>query len=450
MKRTKFFKKIASLVLAFAMILLAIPTMQAKADETTIKVHFKNTENWSSVYAYSWDSTGTLLGAWPGTDITSTVDGDYYTATLEDYSGGSSLNIIFGDGGSVQTVDLSCDLTKGLEWWVVPSDNSTGKWACTVAASKADAEAGKSDVTTPAGPEIPENPTVKQSPVVDGNKVTFYFESTNSNNVVISGTMNNWSTDWTMTKDGNVFSYTCELEAGTYQYKYIVDGTWMTDPFNTTTADDGSGNVNSAFSVSETGSTTPDNPTTPDNSTTPDNPTVTVSPVVDGSKVVFYYESSTATKVEVFGSMNNWESGFEMTKDGNVFSYTCELDAGTYQYKFVVNGSEWIVDPVNPNTADDGLGGSNSSFEVTATSTTPEPQPSESEEPNTEADKNDTETDKNDTEVKDTEKEPSTDAPANAAPMSDGVIILISAIVTIVVVLGGFAAYMYFVKKKQA
>lgn len=342
MKRTRFFNKFAGLVLTFTMILLAIPTMQAKADETTIKVHFKNTENWSSVYAYSWDSTGTLLGAWPGTDITSTVEGDYYTAILEDYSDGSSLNIIFGDGGSVQTADLSCDLTKGLEWWVVPSDNSTGKWACTVADSKKDAEAGKSDVTTPDEPATPENPTV------------------------------------------------------------------------------------------------------------------TVSPVVDGSKVVFYYESATAAKVEVFGSMNNWESGFEMTKDDNVFSYTCELDAGTYQYKFVVNGSEWIVDPVNPNTVEDGLGGSNSSFEVTAASTTPQPQPSESEEPNTEV--KDTEvpdveakdTEVKDTEIEDTENDSTTDASANTAPMSGGMIILISAIVTIVVVLGGFAAYMYFVKKKQA
>ena len=440
MKRTKFFNKVASFVLAFAMILLAIPTMEAKAAQN-VTVHFKNTEGWSKVCAYSWNTSGELLGTWPGTDITATANGDYYTATLENYEG-DSVNIIFGDGGSVQTLDLTCDLTKGNEWWVVPSDNSTGKWGCVVATSQKDAEGGKTEVTTPTGPEIPENPTVKQSPVIDGNKVTFYFESTNSNNVVISGTMNNWSTDWTMTKDGNVFSYTCELEPGTYQYKYIVDGTWMADPFNLTTADDGSGNVNSAFSVSETGSTTPDNPTTPEN------PTVTVSPVVDGNKVVFYYESSTASKVEVFGSMNEWASGFEMTKDGNVFSYTCELDAGTYQYKFVVNGSEWIVDPVNPNTAEDGLGGLNSSFEVKATATTPEPQPSESEEPNTEADKNDTEA--NDTEVKDTEKDPSTDASANAAPLSDGVIILISAIVTIVVVLGGFAVYMYVIKKKQA
>ena len=255
MKRTKSFKKIASFIMALAMILLAIPAMEAKAAQN-VTVHFKNTEGWGAVYAYYWDSAGPLLGAWPGTDITANVDGDYYSVTLEDYEG-DSLNIIFGDGGSIQTVDLVCDTSKSAEWWVVPSDNSTGKWSCTVAATKEDAEAGNSDITTPGEPIIPENPTVKQSPVIDGNKVTFYFESTNSDNVVISGTMNDWSTDWTMTKEGNVFSYTCELEEGTYQYKYIVDGTWMADPFNPATADDGSGNVNSTFTVSASGAVTP-------------------------------------------------------------------------------------------------------------------------------------------------------------------------------------------------
>ncbi|MBQ8625395.1 MAG: starch-binding protein [Agathobacter sp.] len=434
MKRTKFFNKVASFVLAFAMILLAIPTMEAKAAQN-VTVHFKNTEGWSKVCAYSWNTSGELLGIWPGTDITATANGDYYTATLENYEG-DSVNIIFGDGGSVQTLDLTCDLTKGNEWWVVPSDNSTGKWGCVVATSQKDAEGGKTEVTTPTGPTIPENPTVKQSPVIDGNRVTFYMECENASKVEVFGSMNSWSGGYEMEKDGNVYSYTMTLDAGSYQYKYVVDGgTWITDPFNPTLVDDGTGNMNSGFEVTATGTTTPENPT------------VTVSPVVDGNKVVFYYESSTASKVEVFGSMNEWASGFEMTKDGNVFSYTCELDAGTYQYKFVVDG-EWIIDPVNSNTAEDGLGGLNSSFEVKATATTPEPQPSESEESNTEADKNDTEA--NDTEVKDTEKAPSTDASANAAPLSDGVIILISAIVTIVVVLGGFAVYMYVIKKKQA
>lgn len=247
----KSMKKIASIALALVMILLAIPTMEAKAAQN-VTVHFKNTQGWATVYAYAWNTAGELLGTWPGTDVTATGDGNgYYTATIEGYEE-DSVNIIFGDGGSVQTLDLACDISKSAEWWVVPTDNGTGKWACNVATSKADAESGKNEVVTPEAPIIPTNPTVKASPVVNGNEVTFYFECENATQVEVFGTMNEWAAGLLMEKDGNVYSYTMKLEAGTYQYKYVVDGVhWITDPFNPVTADDGSGTMNSSFEVKE-------------------------------------------------------------------------------------------------------------------------------------------------------------------------------------------------------
>lgn len=39
--------------------------------------------------------------------------------------------------------------------------------------------------------------------------------------------------------------------------------------------------------------------------------------------------------------------------------------AGTHQYKLIVNGSNWILDPTNPNTVDDGMGHTNSVFTCT-------------------------------------------------------------------------------------
>ena len=36
--------------------------------------------------------------------------------------------------------------------------------------------------------------------------------------------------------------------------------------------------------------------------------------------------------------------------------------AGTYQYKFVVNGNQWIADPTNTDTVPDGNGGVNSVY----------------------------------------------------------------------------------------
>ena len=40
-----------------------------------------------------------------------------------------------------------------------------------------------------------------------------------------------------------------------------------------------------------------------------------------------------------------------------------QFSAGSYQYKFIVDGSMWIADPTNPNVIDDGFGGHNSVFD---------------------------------------------------------------------------------------
>ena len=515
----KILTRLASVFMALAMILLAIPTVEAQAAQS-VKIHFKNTENWSSVYVYTWSPEA--YGTWPGTDISSTKDGSWYTATLTGHEG-NALNIIFSDGNGTQTIDLVCDLTLGSEFWVVPADNSTGKWSCVVETSKDKAESGKVEVFEP---QYPSKPTIKKSPVIDGNKVTFYYECTNAHTVAVAGSMNNWSmTEWVMEKNGNVYSFTCELPAGTYEYKFVVNGYWYADPNNSSTVDDTFGGLNSSFTVTAGGGNTPVNPN-------PNPGTTVTSPVVEGGKVTFNYANASATKVEVFGNFNDWSEGIEMTKVGDVFSYTMELPNGEYEYKFVVDGVEWINDPANSNqkngnnvvtvtggaaapdkpgftptitesvvvngnkvtiyyeTADDVevefmssafdwaagnymtkngnvysitlelakgdysykflINGSNwitdplnsrtdsegnSVFSVTSDSPADEPEnPGTTETPGTETP---------DTQTPDT----NTDAPV--APMSDGVIILISAIITIVVVLGGFAVYL-FIKKKNA
>jgi glycosidase len=69
------------------------------------------------------------------------------------------------------------------------------------------------------------------------------------------------------------------------------------------------------------------------------------------------------TTVEVRGSFapNGWTSGVMMTKTANTWSASVPIPYNQdVQYKFLVNGTNWITDPNNPNRVSDGLGGENS------------------------------------------------------------------------------------------
>jgi len=88
-------------------------------------------------------------------------------------------------------------------------------------------------------------------------------------------------------------------------------------------------------------------------------------PVETKKGVKFIYKGSAET-VFVAGSFNDWsttKNPMKKVKEG-VWETVLPLEAGKYQYKFVSDGN-WIVDPENPNTNDDGLGGKNSIVEVT-------------------------------------------------------------------------------------
>jgi len=78
--------------------------------------------------------------------------------------------------------------------------------------------------------------------------------------------------------------------------------------------------------------------------------------------------NSGASTVWLTGSFVNWggnptAGAVELMKDGNgVWTVTRTMDAGTHQYKFIVDGNNWIADPGNPNSIDDGFGGKNSLY----------------------------------------------------------------------------------------
>ncbi len=58
---------------------------------------------------------------------------------------------------------------------------------------------------------------------------------------------------------------------------------------------------------------------------------------------------------------DGWESGVALSVLGDLWQTSIEIDDGrTIRYKFVLNGTDWVPDPANPRTGDDGFDGVNS------------------------------------------------------------------------------------------
>ncbi|MEO0515185.1 MAG: glycogen-binding domain-containing protein [Planctomycetota bacterium] len=75
------------------------------------------------------------------------------------------------------------------------------------------------------------------------------------------------------------------------------------------------------------------------------------------------------TSVHVAGTFNGWnQTAVELTPDDEgIYAATVDLDPGIYLYKFVLNGSDWVNDPVHSDQTleePDGHGGMNSAVLV--------------------------------------------------------------------------------------
>ena len=194
----------------------------------TVKLHFANLYSWGSVYLYTWGAYSN--GGWPGVLAGQDEDGFYSVEMSYQAIAGQGLNFIFS--GSGQTVDLALkatDFVDGVaEKWVVPTTTDTeGKYYADIVSS----------------PEA-----IAISPIVKDRTVTFKYKGSTSDTVTLFGTMNDWKSGYTMTANSyGVFSVTLEdLDYGIYEYKFVVNGEWITDPCNTWIS-----NGNSAFLISD-------------------------------------------------------------------------------------------------------------------------------------------------------------------------------------------------------
>jgi 1,4-alpha-glucan branching enzyme len=83
--------------------------------------------------------------------------------------------------------------------------------------------------------------------------------------------------------------------------------------------------------------------------------------------ILFRYRNANAKKVNLVGDFNDWSPTADPMSDDNgdgEFTLFYPLGVGTYSYKFLVDGKNWVSDPANPSSEPDGFNGRNSIVKV--------------------------------------------------------------------------------------
>lgn len=139
---------------------------------------------------------------------------------------------------------------------------------------------------------------------------------TTAKKVVLTGNFNGWNgSELVMDKTSNGWQLPFVLAPGNYEYKFIVDGKWMSDPNNPFAT--GSGKYQNSFIALKT------------------------------THVFKLSQYAIAKSVIVTGSFNGWTTkDYQMVKEGDKWIFPIYLPPGKYTYKFIVDGT-WIIDPAN-------------------------------------------------------------------------------------------------------
>jgi hypothetical protein len=80
--------------------------------------------------------------------------------------------------------------------------------------------------------------------------------------------------------------------------------------------------------------------------------------------VQFRLDAPSAGKVHLAGNFTNWKAAVALTRTGaGVWTVVLPLPPGVHNYAFVVDGQQWVADPMAPAISD-GFGGVNSQLAV--------------------------------------------------------------------------------------
>jgi 1,4-alpha-glucan branching enzyme len=112
----------------------------------------------------------------------------------------------------------------------------------------------KARSTTPRAGEKP----IAEKPMAEKPKqekprektVEFRLSSPQARTVAVAGTFNNWDTKQTpMQKDGAGWKATIPLAPGRYEYRFVADGQWLSDPNAKESVGNDFGSTNSVLVV---------------------------------------------------------------------------------------------------------------------------------------------------------------------------------------------------------
>lgn len=174
------------------------------------------------------------------------------------------------------------------------------------------------------------NPLVVINPLINpDNSVTIHFVGNGTETkVIVKGGFNNWTpVDLTKSTTNNIWSVKLDVAPGTYEYGIVawsasttdaVNGDWKGDPANPTHKEAGNFSSNAILEVPQVGP---------------------VQVIADRLQD----QPGGKTKWYVAGDFQGWNNANPETQlkhlvDG-FYEYSTVLDAGTYEFKFVKNGS---------------------------------------------------------------------------------------------------------------
>jgi hypothetical protein len=163
-----------------------------------------------------------------------------------------------------------------------------------------------------------------------GDSVLFRLEGyPAAKKVILSGNFNAWNeAELMMDKTPGGWELYYVLGPGYYEYKFIVDGKWITDPANPNFV--GAGEFQNSVLVHK------------------------------ANHVFVLDKYPDARQVIVTGSFTGWDKyNFKMVKKDGKWTYSIYLNPGKYTYKFIVDES-WILDPGNELWEENEYGTGNS------------------------------------------------------------------------------------------